>query len=691
MAEYIKYRDIPKQLGIRKGDRILVSSAIKDVVNIAKSNGDEFDLNILIDAFKEAVGEEGTLMFPTYNWDWCKGAAYDVRSTPSQVGALSQIALNRPDFRRTRHPIYSFAVYGAGTEELCALDNKSAFGPDSPFRWFLDHGVKNIVINCKFNHSFTFVHYVEEAVLDDVRYRYLKDFRADYTDADGNTTERVYSMCVRSYTYDVEEVVDDYEEDWLKAGAQENIFINGIRYAVIDLRKTYPIIEDDILHNDSRKLCSFRAQREEDSIEQQMYGLVTEMYPLCRSLTGDGVRNTLSILRSYLPQLEVKSIPSGTPVYDWTVPPEWNITEAYIEDEAGERVVDFKKNNLHVVGYSCPMDETLELEDLKKILHTLPDQPDWIPYVTSYYKRTSGFCMSQKQMDALQPGKYHARIKSTLNEQGVMNWAELYIPGETEEEILLSTYICHPSMANNECSGPAVATFLAKYLLGLEKRRYSYRILYVPETIGAIAWLSQNYDRLHLKDKVKAGFVINCCGDERTYSIVQTPYADTLADKVLNSVLKTHYPEYNAYSFLGRGSDERQFNSPLIGLPVCSVCRSRFHKYPEYHTSGDDLNLVTPAGLGGTYELMKKVIAVLEGNARYRTTVPCEPQMGKRGLYASTSVKGSSNSSLAMMLVLVYCDGKNDLMDLAKYTELDVMTVLDIVNRLYAEKLLEKV
>ncbi len=418
---------------------------------------------------------------------------------------------------------------------------------------------------------------------------------------------------------------------------------------------------------------------------EEMYGFVKRIFPICRSLTGEGVRETLRLVKEQLPELELKEVPCGTAVYDWKVPAEWNCSEAYIEDESGKRIIDFRENNLHVVGYSVPMDEYLSLDELKEIVHTLPEQPEWIPYVTSYYRPRSGFCMSQKQLDLLKPGKYHAVIRSTLDEGGVLNYAEAYFPGETEEEILISTYICHPSMANNECSGPTVTAWLGKYLSRLERRHYSYRIIYIPETIGSITWLSQNYEQRQLKERVKAGFVINCAGDDRTYSYVKTRYGNTLTDRVLDAVLRSHTDSFQAYSYLERGSDERQFQSPLINLPVCSVCRSLFHKYPEYHTSADDLTLVTPSGLLGSYELMMKVISVLEKNRRYMAQIPCEPQMGKRGLYSTMSIKGSSNSSLDMMNVLAYCDGRNDLMQIAEITELDVMTVLQITDRLAAE------
>lgn len=340
----------------------------------------------------------------------------------------------------------------------------------------------------------------------------------------------------------------------------------------------------------------------ESKVKEEMYELCERLFPICRSITGDGVRTTLQMLvEVYGNEINIHEVPTGTKVFDWTVPKEWNIKEAYIENSKGQRVIDFKNNNLHVVGYSLPVDKFVDLQELKSVVYTQPDQPDAIPYVTSYYKECYGFCMSQNQLDKLPEDTYHIVIDSELKE-GSLTYGEIIIPGDTEEEVFLSTYICHPSMANNELSGPVVATFLAKWLNLLVKRRYTYRIIFIPETIGAITYLSKNLQ--YLKEHVIAGFNLSCVGDNRTFSYVESRYGDTLADKAAKNVLSFYYPDYKTYSFLKRGSDERQYNAPGVDLPVCAICRSKYGEYPEYHTSKDNLELISPEGLLGAYEVL---------------------------------------------------------------------------------------
>lgn len=302
----------------------------------------------------------------------------------------------------------------------------------------------------------------------------------------------------------------------------------------------------------------------ESKVKEEMYELCERLFPICRSITGDGVRKTLQMLvEVYGNEINIHEVPTGTKVFDWTVPKEWNIKEAYIENSKGQRVIDFKNNNLHVVGYSLPVDKFVDLQKLKSVVYTQPDQPDAIPYVTSYYKERYGFCMSQNQLDKLPEDTYHIVIDSELKE-GSLTYGEIIIPGDTKEEVFLSTYICHPSMANNELSGPAIATFLAKWLNSLAKRRYTYRIIFIPETIGAITYLNKNLQ--HLKEHVIAGFNLSCVGDNRTFSYVESRYGDTLADKAAKNVLSFYYPDYKTYSFLKRGSDERQYNGTGSGL-----------------------------------------------------------------------------------------------------------------------------
>lgn len=380
-------------------------------------------------------------------------------------------------------------------------------------------------------------------------------------------------------------------------------------------------------------------------------------------------------------------MPSGTKAFDWTVPREWKIREAYIEDEAGNHIIDMKDNNLHVLGYSTPVNKWVSLEELKEHIYTQPDQPDCIPYVTSYYKERFGFCMSENMKNSLPEGKYHMYIDSELFD-GVLNYAEIVIPGETDEEVFFSTYFCHPSMANNECSGPALSGELVKYVMSLPQRRYTYRFVYVPETIGSITYLSQGEHLSKLQKSMVAGFNLSCVGDNRDYSIVESRHANTLADRVLKNVLHYHTDnKYSTYSFIKRGSDERQYNAPGVDLPVVGFCRSKFDEYPEYHTSADDLSLVSPEGLQGAYDVMKQVIDVLEMNQCYQ--VLCEPQLGKRGLYPTTSQKGSYDKVKAMVDFIAYADGKTDILDISDKIGVPISELISVIKELNEAELIK--
>lgn len=419
-----------------------------------------------------------------------------------------------------------------------------------------------------------------------------------------------------------------------------------------------------------------------------MMHIASRIFPICRSITGNGVRETLQILREYCDALKICEVPCGTQVFDWTIPDEWNITEGYIENETGERIIDFADNNLHVVGYSLPMDKWMELEELKKYVHTLPRQPELIPYVTSYYKPRSGFCMSQTMLDALPEGRYHTVIKSSLDPQGSLTYGEILIPAtmESDKEIFFSSYVCHPSMANNECSGPCVLIALADYIRRMPTRKYHYRLILVPETIGSITYLSRNLPQM--QRRIIAGFNLTCVGDDMQYTIVHSRYADTLADKVLMNVLRYRDKGYKECSYLERGSDERQYCFPGVDIPLCTFSRTKFYDYPEYHTSGDNLDLISPEGLQGAYEVMVECIRILECNARYRMECLCEPQLGKRGLYPTVSKKGVYDEVRKLQDFILYADGSNDLLDISNIIGYPAVRLIDMVRVLTEQQLL---
>ena len=425
---------------------------------------------------------------------------------------------------------------------------------------------------------------------------------------------------------------------------------------------------------------------EETNIGHRMHQFLAKAFPICRSITGDGVRETLTMLSNIIP-LAIHEVPTGTVAFDWSVPKEWNINDAFIADENGNKVVNFRNNNLHVVGYSIPVDKWVTLSELQKHLYSLPEQPNAIPYVTSYYKENWGFCLAHEERVKLKEGKYHAFIDSTL-EHGSLTYGEYILAGETDQEVFLSTDVCHPSMANNELSGPVVTAFIAKWLSS-RPRRFTYRIIFIPETIGSIVYLSRHLETM--KKNVIAGFHISCIGDERAYSYVASRYENTLADKVASNVLSPMHPSFKKYLFLERGSDERQYCSPGVDLPLVTLCRSKYGTYPEYHTSLDNLDLVTAEGLLGGYGLVKECIKVIESNRVFRVTCYGEPQLGKRGLYPNLSTKNFSSVAKTTIDFIAYADGTNDLLQISNYIKKPVRDILPIAERLLEAGLIEEI
>jgi aminopeptidase-like protein len=420
---------------------------------------------------------------------------------------------------------------------------------------------------------------------------------------------------------------------------------------------------------------------------EEMYTWARQLFPICRSITGPGVRQTLDFIKDILPDLQIKEVASGLEAFDWSVPDEWQIRDAYIKDELGNVLVDFKVNNLHVMGYSIPVDGWFTLDELDNHLYSLADRPDAIPYVTSYYKKDWAFCLTQNQRNDLKPGKYRVLIDSELK-PGVLNYAELILPGDEKKEIFISTYICHPSMANNELSGPLVATALARWINSQTKRRFTYRFVFIPETIGSIVYLSKHHNQL--KQNVVAGFNLTCVGDDRAYSFMPSIDGDTLADRVALFVLASKGVSFKKYSFLERGSDERQYCWPGIDLPVVSLMRSKYGTYPEYHTSDDNLNLISPLGLLGAFNMHMDCIKTLELNYIYTSTTMSEPNLGRRGLYATVSIKNKKKPfSRDLIDFLVYCDGNRNLLEICTILNKPVDYIQTIIDLLYNHGLIE--
>ncbi len=421
-------------------------------------------------------------------------------------------------------------------------------------------------------------------------------------------------------------------------------------------------------------------------IGKKIHDFAKQLWPLNRSITGNGVRQTLNIIKEHISELKIYSVPSGTQVFDWNIPLEWNVNDAYIITPSGKKICDFSENNLHLLGYSVPFRGKVSLEELKKNLYTLPDQPEAIPYVTSYYHERWGFCLSKNQFDLLEEGVYEVVIDSNLF-KGFLNYGEIIIPGKSQDEVLLSTYVCHPSMANNELSGPTVLTFLAKWLKELPNINFTYRIIFIPETIGSITYLSKHYK--YLKKNVIAGFNISCIGDDRAYSFLPSRNGNTISDEIAKHVLKWIDPNFVSYSWLDRGSDERQYCAPGIDLPIASILRTKYEEYPEYHTSLDNLEgVVTPKGLEGGYWAIRRALELIERNKKYKVTVLGEPQMSKRGLYPTLSKKESRKQVRIMMDLISLCDGKNSLLEIANQLNLPAWDIYDLVDMLEQKQLI---
>ena len=418
----------------------------------------------------------------------------------------------------------------------------------------------------------------------------------------------------------------------------------------------------------------------------------TKLFPITRSLTGDGVKKTLNIIQKELPKLKIKKFKSGTKVFDWNIPEEWNVTDAYVIDKYNNRIIDFKKNNLHLVGYSIPIKKNITKKELFKNLYFLKNQPKAIPYITSYYKRRWGFCISYNEYKILDKryslnDKFKIVINSNLNKKGNLNYGELILKGKSKKEILISTYICHPSMANNELSGPIVSMGIINYFKS-KKLDKTLRFVFIPETIGSISYLSKNLK--YLKENVIGGYNLSCIGDERQHSCMFSKYQNSPSDEAVVEAYKLlKIKNYEVYPFLKRGSDERQYNSPGIDLKISSIFRTKYSEYPEYHTSLDNFKLVTFKGCLGGYNVARKSIEILLERIYPKCKIMCEPQMGKRGLYSTLSKKDENKlTTRSYMDFLQYADGTNSLEKISSLIKLDLKSVKKIYSIIHKNKLI---
>ncbi len=417
-----------------------------------------------------------------------------------------------------------------------------------------------------------------------------------------------------------------------------------------------------------------------------------KLFPITRSLTGQGVRKTLGIIKNQVPILKIKKFKSGSKVFDWKIPSEWNVYDAYVLDKNNVKIIDFKKNNLHLVGYSIPINKFLSKKELLKNLHFLKDQPNAIPYVTSYYKKRWGFCISYNQYKKFDKNYssndlFKVVIVSKFKKDGDLNYGEVILKGNSKKEILVSTYICHPSMANNELSGPIVSMGLINYFRK-KKLKKTIRFIFIPETIGSISYLFKNIK--HLKKNVLCGYNLSCIGDERQHSCMFSKYKNSPSDEAIIEAYRIlKIKKFKIYSFLKRGSDERQYNSPGVDLKISSIFRTKYGEYPEYHTSLDNFNLVTLKGCIGGFNVAKKSIEVIQKRIYPKCKTICEPQMGKRGLYSTLSTKNYSNLYQTYMNFLQYADGTNSLEKISNFIKLDLKHVNKIYRVLYKNGLIE--
>ena len=429
------------------------------------------------------------------------------------------------------------------------------------------------------------------------------------------------------------------------------------------------------------------SQKAAGDVGKSMWALMERLYPICRSITGAGVRETLEILSEIHP-IEVAAVPSGTKVLDWEVPREWSISDAWIANDRGERVVDFRKHNLHVVNYSVPVRAKLSLSELRPHLFSLPDRPDFIPYRTTYYEENWGFCLSHNQLLALPDGSYEVCIDSKL-EPGVLNYGEILLPGESPKEILISAHVCHPSLCNDNLSSLVISVHLAKALAAKAGRRQSVRFLYAPGTIGAITWLARNEDA---KARVQHGLTLTCLGDHHPFTYKRTLGGDATIDHAVTHVVKSSGLAHQVIDYFPYGYDERQFNSPGFAIPVGSLMRGQHGKFPEYHTSGDNLSFVSVERLLESYEILGQVVSLLDGNSVYRNLEPYgEPQLGRRGLYRAVGGTGIPDLQMALLWVLALSDGERSLLDIARRSGLEFSKVRRAATLLEEHRLVEEV
>jgi len=675
--------DALKQSGIKNGDSIFVHSDLKSFGKLNNKITRQEFLESFIEALKKTVGEHGNIIMPTFSYSFCKNEIFDPETTPSTVGILTEYFRKLKEVKRSIDPIFSVSALGPDKDYFTDVGT-NCFGDKSIFMKLYDKNAKIVFLGETFD--ITYMHFVEQKC--GVLYRFIKKFKGEIKC--GNKLEEfVFDYNVRpldkDVNYDLEGIADFLESK----GVLKKAELGNSKIRVVNAVDTFNELEKGFENNIYLLLKKkHNLNNDEYSTSEagkDMHKLIKKLFPICRSITGNGVRETLTIIQEYVP-IKIIEVSSGTKVFDWTVPKEWNIKDAYVKNSKGEKIIDFKESNLHVLNYSIPVNKKMPLEELKTNLYTLPDYPDWIPYLTSYYKDNWGFCLTHKQYEKLEEDTFEVVIDSTL-EEGKLTFGELYLKGKIDDEVLISCYICHPSLCNDNLSGTVLLTFLSKLLLDHDLK-YSYRFLFIPETIGAITWLSLNEDKIQ---NIKHGLVATCVGDPGILTYKKTRDGDTIIDKVVQKVMVDSGDKYNIVDFFPSGSDERQFSSPGFNLPMGSLMRTMYGCFPEYHTSADNLDFVKPAYLADSLEKYLKIIFILENNTTYlNLNLKCEPQLGKRGLYRMIgSQKTGGLNETAILWVLNQSDGTKSLLDIAIRSNLTFQQVKDAADALYTNGLLK--
>jgi len=623
--------------------------------SLKKFNNTKMFINEFINDIKNYPNT--TFLFPHFNYDFLKTGVYEFETSESQVGQLCNIVKNNFEYIKSNSPVFSFIIIGPNKELFLNCDDSNCFGHNSLFDLLIQNkkNVLYIHLNCL---SFTQIHYWEQ--LFSVPYRYNKEFIGKYI-KNNIISQYILNYNVRDLNLNPESIGQTVNEQFFKLTNYKIVkYMDGeIYFNNLDEIDNHII---NLLQNDLYALILNKDDviNKINSEGYSIYKNIEKLYPMCRSITGKDILKTLKFIQTNIP-INIHKIKSGTNVFDWTVPQEWNVNEAYIKNSNGDIIVDIKNHYLHLMSYSRPVNDFFTLEELKKHIYTLPEYPNWIPYLTTYYKDHWGFCMCHNDFIKLKEGKYHVVINTTL-EDGILPYGELIIKGKSNKEILISSYCCHPQQCNDSLSGTILAMHLAMNLLK-KNNYYTYRFVFIPETIGSITYLNYNLDTL--KNNVIGGYTITCVGDEGDFTYLETRKTNQLVDKITKFVLESSNIKYKIRHFITCGSDERQYNYPGIDLNIGSLMKTKYEEFSEYHTSADNLSFITLKGLDDSFNMYLKCFEIFENNKIYKNKILCEPKLGKYGLYNLVGGVTIFNNLIdKIRLVLYYLDGNNDIIDI---------------------------